>query len=512
MNRVSMVRTVMTVTLLLLLAAVLEWSVRPTWSDETPSAGVPSGANPDAPSSAVTADRSEDDDSDSSTGPKGAKGVEKGSGPAQPEYAALLKDHTDPINKEGMLPVYQTEDRVYAELSASHYNTEFIVLISIARGIGHRPFLGGMSWGFGDDWVWVFRKVNNRVHVIRKNVRFRADQGPVELALRNAYSDSVLFSLPIAAKGPRGGDLIELDQIFMTDLPQISSELPGFMFSPTKSNWSSVKVFESNLELDVAATYASGGQMPIDSVADARGLTMTVHYSISRLPQTDYRPRQADDRLGYFLTVIRDHTKVSDRDNFQRYINRWQLQKANAAATLSPPRKHITFHIERTVPFEYRSIIREGILEWNKAFQQAGFVDAIEVRQQEDKDTWDPEDIRYNTFRWVTSNDRSAIAMGPSRVNPHTGQILDADIVFDAGFLQFWKEEFETFTPASIAQMTGGPLDLQAYARERTDLPRHAAAHGPGVDTNSKWHANWRLARRRWWLPAMSRVPRSGTS
>ena len=98
-----------------------------------------------------------------------------------------------------------------------------------------------------------------------------------------------------------------------------------------------------------------------------------------------------------------------------------------------------------------------GLEEWNKAFAKAGWLNALEVRQQPDDADWDPEDINYNTFRWITSN--AGFAMGPSRVNPYTGQILDADIIFDADFLQFWKEEFETFTPQTVAAMTGGPLE-----------------------------------------------------
>ena len=97
-------------------------------------------------------------------------------------------------------------------------------------------------------------------------------------------------------------------------------------------------------------------------------------------------------------------------------------------------------------------------LEWNKAFEKAGFTNAIEVRQQPDNDDRDPEDMRYNIFRWITSD--AGFAMGPSRVNPNTGQILDADIIFDADFLSVWKEEYETFTPPTVAEVTGGALPI----------------------------------------------------
>jgi hypothetical protein len=374
---------------------------------------------------------------------------------AAPPHVALLKDaktHT------GMLTVYQTTNNVYVELGAGDYNSEYLVLISIAKGIGQGQLLGGMSWGFGDDWVWTFRKLDDKVHVVRKNVRFKASQGtPEATAVSNAYTDSVLFSLPANVKGPKGGDLIDLTPIFMSDLPQISQVLPGFMFSQQKSTWAKVKTFANNVELEVAATYASGGQMEIDTVPDSRGVTINVHYSISKIPNTGYQPRMADDRVGYFITAVKDFSNKSDREQFVRYINRWDLRKADAMADMSPPVKPVKFWIEKTVPFKYRKAIYDGIYEWNKGFEKAGFANAIIVDQQPDDATWDPEDVNYNTFRWITSN--AGFAMGPSRVNPYTGQILDADIIFDADFLTFWKQEYETLTPQAIAEMTNGELD-----------------------------------------------------
>ena len=107
----------------------------------------------------------------------------------------------------------------------------------------------------------------------------------------------------------------------------------------------------------------------------------------------------ADDRVGYFMTVLKDYSSSRDRDHFLRYINRWNLQKADPSAEKSVPKKPIIFWIEKTVPFKYRKPIYDGISEWNKAFEKAGFINAIEVRQQPDDATWDPEDINYNTFQ-----------------------------------------------------------------------------------------------------------------
>lgn len=371
-------------------------------------------------------------------------GVSSSSNPSEPAHKALLKDAT---KKPGLITLWQKENKLYAELTGGDYGDEYLILISIARGIGEGWLIGGMSWN--DDWVWSFRKINKRVHILRKNVRFRAAQGsPEASAVEHAYTDSVLFSLPIVTKGPGGGDLVDLTPVFMSDLPQISQELPGFSFSPTKSTWAPIKGFPNNVEIEVAATYASSGRRQIDSVADSRGVTVNVHYSISKLPKTGYQPRVADDRIGYFLTVIKDYSNKSNEERFTRYINRWHLEKANHELEQSPPKEHLIFWIENTVPFKYRATIRDGILEWNKAFAKAGFVDAIEVHQQPDNADWNPEDVNYNTIRWMTAQPNPSFSgIGPSRVNPYTGQILDADILINSTLVEFYEYHFETMTP-----------------------------------------------------------------
>ena len=360
-----------------------------------------------------------------------------------PAHSEVLKDAT---TIEGLIKLYRKDEKLYGEVSSANLDKDLIVLISIARGIGRTPILGGMTWGSGDDWIWQFRKQGDRLQVVRRNVRFTANKGsPEARAVKLAYTDSVLFSLPIATIGPGGGYVVDLTSVLMSDLPRISSVLSGFTFSEDKSNWASVKGFNDNVEIQVAATYSSSGSREFDTVPDSRGVTINVHYSISRLPETGYQPRLADDRVGYFLTVLKNFSVKSEPERFVRYVNRWDLRKADAEADVSPPKKPIIFWLEKTIPFEYRKPIREGILEWNKAFEKAGFSNAIEVRTQPDDADWDPEDINYNTFRWITSN--AGFAMGPSRVNPTSGEILDADIIFDADFLDSWTLQHELFGP-----------------------------------------------------------------
>jgi hypothetical protein len=350
---------------------------------------------------------------------------------------------------EGMWTVYSKDQKLLVDLKSADLNKEYIVLASIARGISHGMVLGGMSWGFGDDVIWTFRKVDTKMHVIRRNVRFQAKKGsPEETAVKLAYSDSVLYALPIVADSP-GGHLVDMTSIFMSDDQQIGREIGlGFRFAGDRSTFAAVKAFPKNLEVQVAAVYAGSSTFSsMDTVVDPRGVQVHVHYSLSELPKVGsngYKPRIADDRVGYFLTVLKDFTNKDDDEHFVRYSNRWHLEKKDKAIDLSPPAEPIRFYIERTVPVWLRPTVRAGILEWNKAFEKLGYSGAIEVLQQEDDADWDPEDIRYNTFRWMTAN--AGFAMGPSRVDPRTGQILDADIIFDASFLNYWKQDYETLT------------------------------------------------------------------
>lgn len=398
---------------------------------------------------------------------------------AQAQTSKLATLTKDMKKSDGLLTLYHSDQKLYALLKPTQLNQEFLVLSSIARGVSAGRVLGGMTWG---DQLWSFRKVGKNIHVLQKNTRFRAKAGTPEAnAVKLAYSDSVLYALPILTS-EGGGDLVDMTKIFFSDDEGVGRSL-GARIAADRTTWAKVAAYPKNVELQVAAVYVGSRSL---ETADSRGMQVNVHYSISALPTNNgYKPRVADDRVGYFMTVAKDFSDITDDEQFVRYINRWDLQKAAPKAELSPPKEPIIFYLEKTVPLELRPTIREAILEWNKAYEKIGFANAIEVRQQRDDDTWDPEDVRYNTFRWITAE--AGFAMGPSRVNPRTGQILDADIIFDASFLRYWKTDFETFTPESTAALFGAPNpdadghdELQPL-RNRAGLPYAACTYGHGM-------------------------------
>ncbi|MBU4272507.1 MAG: zinc-dependent metalloprotease [Planctomycetes bacterium] len=396
--------------------------------------------------------------------------AEEAKKPTQPQPPPYEQLTSGARTIDGFIKMHQKGTKLLGEISPDNLNKDMMVLIAIARGIGEMPLLGGMTWDRGDDWIWQFRKVDERIQIVRRNVRFRAAKGsPQEKAVHLSYTDSILYSLPILTKSPKGGFMVDLTPVFMGDLPQISKVLKGFTFAPDRSSWSELKGFKDNVEIEVAATYASGGAKPSDTVPDTRGVTIHIHYSISRLKQTGYKPRLADDRVGHFLTVIKDFSKSGENDRFVRYINRWDLRKADPSAKVSPPATPIIFWIDKTVPYEFRAAVREGILEWNITFEKVGFSNAIEVRQQPDNAQWDAEDINYNTFRWITTS--MGFARGPCRVNPTTGQILDADIIFDADFVEFWASYLGWSDTGKAVSASADPLDISGLPGANAQAP-----------------------------------------
>ena len=194
------------------------------------------------------------------------------------------------------------------------------------------------------------------------------------------------------------------------------------MVDRSRSHWSKVKGFPNNMELELEATYTGGYRAWAwaggDGVADPKGITLVIHFSMMKAPDMGYHPRTADDRVGHFLSATKDFGVTDADSNFVRYINRWRLEKSDPSAKLSPPKKQIVWYVEDTVPIEYRPYVEEGISEWNKAFEKIGIRNAIAVRwEQEGRDEFDPEDTNYCTFRWVTSD--AGFAMSCLRANPH---------------------------------------------------------------------------------------------
>jgi hypothetical protein len=364
---------------------------------------------------------------------------------------------------EGLFTLYQhpKNGNVYAEIRPEQLNQQYLMVMTLEGAVGEKGLYSGLPLG---DFLFTLRQVNNTIQVVVPNTYFRADRGtPRQRSLERSFSDSVLSVLPIRSLHPqRQSYLVELNSLLLSDVSGLSEALEGYRPDKSRTYIDRLKNFEKNTELEAVFGFAGGGDGTgsvsslFRALPDSRSFNLRVRYSLSELPHnTGYRPRLADDRVGYFITAFQNFNDDRAPQPFVRYINRWHLEKQDPTAALSPPKQPIVFWIENTVPEEYRQAVREGILMWNRAFEKIGYQDAIVVKQMPDRADWDPADIRYNTIRWFNSTD-AIFAMGPSRVNPLTGEILDADIVVDANFIRAMKQDYRSIieqNQATVAPM-----------------------------------------------------------
>ncbi len=365
---------------------------------------------------------------------------------------------------EGLFTLYRNKEtgKIYLEIKPEQLNKNYLSSMTMESGIGERGIYSGMPL---QDYLFYFRRVNNNLHFVVRNVNFRVTPGsPQTRSLDRSFSDSVLYSVPIKSIHPkRKTILIDLGDLLLKDVPGLSAALSSqlgvaYQLDENKSYFGAAKGFPLNMEIEsvYGFSFPKGNNSTPDllTLPDSRALTLRVRYSLSQLPaNSNYRPRLADDRVGYFITAYQDFSIQDRKEPFVRYINRWHLEKQDPKAALSPPKKPIVFWIENAVPLEYRDAIAQGVLMWNKAFEQAGFKNAIEVRQMPNDAKWDPADVRYNTIRWINTVD-GFFALGPSRVNSLTGEILDADIVVDASFVRSLKQEYRLLVQENKSQPT----------------------------------------------------------
>lgn len=360
---------------------------------------------------------------------------------------------------EGLFTLYKNDEtgQLYLELSPKQLNQNLLLVMTLSRGIGEAGLLSGMPLG---DVLFQFRRRNENVEFVIPNFYLRnRPEDPTARSGDRSFSESVLYSLPIVAEHPEHHTLLlDLSEFLLQrDISGLSEVLPsvlggGYSVNSEQSYVKTVEAFPANLEIESVQGFSGSGSEYLNTLPDNRAFSLGIHYSISQLPDEGYQPRLADERVGYFISAYRNLADDTSRDPFVRYIQRWHLEKQDPTAELSPPKKPIVFWIENTVPPEYRDAIREGILSWNPAFEKAGFLNAIEVRQMPDNADWKPEDIRYNTIRWSTSFESMFAGIGPSRVNPITGQILDADILIDANVVRFAQQEWSTYFDSETAQ------------------------------------------------------------
>jgi len=374
-------------------------------------------------------------------------------GAAQP-YATFIKG-ADRL--PGVIDLIRKDDDLYLDLSPASFDRTFIISPSLASGVGYGAFAGRVY----EPFLVRFKRVGHRVLWISPNTHYTAAKGSAAAnSLAVSVADSVLFSTPIVAEDSGKEHIVVSPSLFLSDFEGIGADLgrsvappslPGliligaraaFSVDGSKSYYVSTKAFPRNDEIAVNLTF-NGPPNALPTVPDGRGIPVVVHYSIVQPPDADpnFVPRYADDRVGYFITARKHYGNDDESSPFERFIERWNLDNGP-----------IVFYLTNEIPAQYRATVRRGLLAWNDPFAKLGYHNVIVVKDQPADPNWDPDDARYSTVRWITSDTSDFAAYSPSVVDPNTGQIIRAEVVIDGESLRAIKRGYlDTVSPLNRA-------------------------------------------------------------
>jgi hypothetical protein len=342
---------------------------------------------------------------------------------------------------EGLFNVYynEEEEKWLLEIRPEQFGQIYLLNIEVERGDGYFLDSGAME----DNFPFYFEKVGKKVHLMQKNVAYRASKkNPLARAIELGVNDSIRGVAQIVGEPhPKTGNvLIDPGELFIQDFTGIGAALgqfAGYMFDGQDSRFGFIKTFPRNTEVQVIAHYRNPQpEAASPALPDPRSLTHYYRYSMCRLPDPGYKPRYGDDRIGYFMTMYMDYDDMAADLPYKYYIQRWRLEKMYPHQAVSPPKQPIVYWLSNTIPLEYRDAVRDGILEWNTAFEKAGIKDAIIVKQMPDDADWDPADIRYNVVQWIVMPGEG-YAVGPSVADPFTGELYAADIRMCADMMRY---------------------------------------------------------------------------
>jgi hypothetical protein len=348
----------------------------------------------------------------------------------------------------GFYSIYERDDKVWIEIRPEQFDQPFFFAFNFSSGLGEKWFFGGLMV---DSFVASFHRLSaTQVQLIARNTEYFAKPNtPEARAVSEAFSDSLLSAAPVVSQPhpERKSVLIEANALLFADIPGANGMLErayrqSYSFDPRNSSITRARATPDLVAINVNAHYAlqrvsqpaPGAALvtsPPATVPDIRSLFLGFYYNIAKLPEQPMRARVADDRIGYFTQDRYDYGNDTTLTPKVNLIERWRLEKKDSAAALSEPKEPIVFWIDRNIPHQYRQPIIDGVLEWNKAFEKAGFKNALQARIQPDDADFDTFDTRHASIRWMPTARPIFSGVGPHQVDPRTGEILDADIGID---------------------------------------------------------------------------------
>ncbi|HVW94476.1 MAG TPA: zinc-dependent metalloprotease [Mucilaginibacter sp.] len=361
---------------------------------------------------------------------------------------------------KGLFDTYKVDNKYYFEIPDSMLNREMLVVTRLARTPANIkvPFqqYGGES---ENEQVWKWERHDKQIFIRVPTYSIRADStSDMYQSVKNSDLDVVLASFDIKAYNKdTTGVVIDVTDFYNGDVAAIgiSEELRKAYkitaLDNSRSYIDTIKSFPINIETRVLKTYRAGDS-PTDKTNAA--VTFELNTSMLLLPEIPAKVRLSDDRVGFFGQSQTDYGTGAQKAEVTSYIHRWKLEPKDEAAyergELVEPKKQIVFYIDPATPKKWVPYLIAGINDWQKAFEAAGFKNAI-VGKPAPTPAEDPEfsteDARYSVVRYFASNVLNAY--GPHESDPRTGEILESHVGWYHNVMQLLRDWYFVQTAAA---------------------------------------------------------------
>lgn len=401
--------------------------------------------------------------------------------------------------QEGVFKVHHINTCYYYEIPVAELGKDFLLEGQIARNTIGAGYGGRMV----DALVVRWERRENRIFLRNINYDIVADpKSEIAKAVENANTPAILMTFNIEALGKDDAPVIEVSRIFTSDIPEMSGRntVRGRGMDNQRTFIDKITAYPTNIEAEATQTYTNpvdggggGGRGgPAQQAMQPGSGTVTMHFSMVKLPEQPMMARLADSRVGYFANTNIDFSRPDHRAERRTFIARWRLEKKNPSAAISDPIKPIVYYIDPATPKAWVPYLKKGIESWQTAFEAAGFSNAIlakEAPSAEEDPNWSAEDARYSVIRWLPSTTENA--SGPHISDPRTGEILDADVQFYHNVMNLVRDWY-------FLQV--GPLDPRAAKLPLPDdlmgellqfVAAHEIGHTLGLQHNMKASANY---------------------
>jgi len=348
---------------------------------------------------------------------------------------ALLAAPAGLTRSDGYVPFYfdGVRGRILMEIPVFDQDVLYYVSAATNPGSVEAPFDRGIIFSS----VIHFERSGGKVVVNQINMGFRAVNGSLKTqeGVADSFPTSVLAVLSIESD-ENGRVVVDATPLFMRDAGGIAekfkrAKLGDYKFDPAKSVFypRRMKAFPENTEIETVSTFTSDAPgSALSNVTPSPGIfTMRIHHSFLKAP-TGYTPRGADSRIGVSGIRFKDFSKPVDDSPDTQWVTRWRLEKKDPNAAMSEPKKPIVYYFDPAIPDPIRHAMKEGLLWWNKAFEAAGFKNAIEARDA--PPDMDPMDIRYAYVLWIQRDERGFSSSGNYH-DPRTGETLGSKTHMD---------------------------------------------------------------------------------